>query len=1639
MRYRRETRIGHEACYIVGLYCTHPYRDRRPFSNPVFEPSSRSISRLLWRFVRIGVYVLLAGIVLFFALTRTQVGRDGLRRQLQSTFNERFAGSLQIGSLQGTLLNELIVTDVSLRDPKGNLVATIDSAYTQPQWTDLLTANLSVSALTVYRPHLRLHREADGKWNLRSALRRLSPSSSDTRPTITLPHLAVREGRITTTRDGDAPTSVQNRWVFDYTRSEIDQVTAEASLEWTPGNRRVNLDSLSLRLPEQDLHLQSGQGEMYRERARWTLIGLGLRFGNTRLSAKGTLQPDPSDSTRTVGDLQIADSQIDHDELQRLIPRLPLRNTVTVEGRVGGSLEQLVVNELTVAHDQSAVRMEGTAFGLPDSLNLEAQLLQSSLRPADVKDVWPTAPTNRLKKIGAVQLSAGIDGIVEWRDQPKTSFNLKGTFSAQGRPGTVRGSLDVSQSATAPLQYTGTFRADSLNLAPFTNRPRLSTRLTGRATIDGRGTTFSTAESTVNVTLSPSRIDGRQLSSAGLQLTASDRSVRGTLTLEQPFGSQISARGKFDASGSTPLYNLAITTQNFDLDDAHRALPSTRLNATFTSQGRGTTWNTLNGSARLKVDTSLVRRSGSTAFLPPHQASLDVRTTPSDSTRIRLDGTIASATLTASHIGPPLWRSGQFWIASLRRAVDRQFTSHVSTGPERTTASLVPDSLRTLAQNARTRASQKDRIHLRSSLDVHRMDLLRRWWPGALTEAHGLHARTTLTLSPDTLHTSGTITADRLRFQRRRVDTLDTTFELYAPFRSDLSSALTASLTGRADTIQFGKRTLTNPSVNFSLAKGSGTLEGRANGFGQVGPFDLSSDVALGAGHTQFTIRDLYVGAGQNAWISQTSSVVSVHSDAVVFDSLDVESPRPLTKGTQRIQLDGTVSSTASDTLYAEMNDVLLYPIVQLTSMSRPLGGRLNGKVAYTGGRTQPQIQGDFEVHRLSFDRRILGTLQVQSRLTPRSPDLLVDADLLPEGPALDSLSGPPLVPQGPQALEENRLQIDGRVRLPGWSASRNEDEPKPDQLDLNVDVDRADLFFFKYIFDENLAKANGFTSGTIHVGGRFRHPLFDAQLSVKDARFTLPEFGLDYTASGPVDVDRKGIHLRDLRVSDGDGDATVRGSLLFNEYEYFSFDLSAELDKLTIIDVANAQDLPFYGTIRASGPASLTGPLPNAKLRSEGARTTPNSELFIPVSEGGVDQGSGYIIFADSTGQVPNLQDITRRDNILSDRPAGEPSFLEGLDIDINVLAPEESTVNLVFDPVVGDVVTAIGSGRVQLQRQGGEFFVYGNFNVQDGTYLFTAGEVFVRRFNISDGTLTWDGPPTNAQLDIQAEYRTRASTRGLGLTGSDDGDRIPVRVLLDIGGRVSTPQVELSLARVRDERNSFLGSETLDAILNQPDRTTEYATSVLLTNTFLLTTESIQGQTAGGSTSGGNLTTAGNQLAFNSVSQLVASQLNRYLGAALPNVDLNLGLQGRNANDLDVIYGVALRLLNERLVIRGEGVYTGNDPDQTEARGPQGEFVVELRLSNRVSVEAFYRRTGDEFTQNQTLTSSTGAGLSYQTEFATWRELFSRVFGWLVPNDKNSKQDESETAPEPTPAPLTREDNEESAPTDPDDPNDR
>lgn len=1579
----------------------------------------------------------LVGVVLFFAATRTQVGRSELRQEIQRQFDDRFAGSLTIGALHGNLVNDLFASDIRVTDPSGRTVLTVDSLVARPRWLALFSQQLTFRSVTAINPQADLHRSADGRWNVQDAFTRPARPDTSIRPLdFSLADLRIQNGRVRTTRDGPAPEPIASDWLFDYTQAQLDGLNAHVTVEWQPGDELIDLFNVSAMLPSHGVRLQQLQGQILGEPDHWSLNQVSVQLDATDLTLDADI-PRPGERARLYNAsedvplvLDASAQPLDFDEMRRLIPRLPLADAVQMNAEVSGPLSGLVIESLTVERDSAQVSLAGTVTGWPEQIDYQLDLSAERLTKANLLAVVPSVPIDELGPLGAVTFSLYGTGVVPF-DSDTLSFRTVTEFNVQSDAGSIAGTFDLARRPNQPVAYSGRVRADTLNVYPLLRRPIARTALNGSARFTGRGLTHTASTGEMDVTLASSWINGRALDSLSAQLRANQGQFTGNAQLWHPDDGYLRADAAIDFLQTRPAYYATVSTERFNLGWLPtNEFPTTQLTGRLETRGSGLTWETAAGQLALEMDSSTVTYDSTLHYIPPHRSTLRLADRLSSEPRLELTGDVATVQVRGDVAFRPLWAVGNLWARSLSGAVRQEFNKPYNPP----LASAAPAALsidpgggaaprdmestvhwRDRAQQALRAAGFTSGLTVETTFAVKRADVLEALLPIFPALRTDLEGRVAMTAGADQMVLRSQISGRTFATSTIAADSVSIRLDASGTLQAPLAETFSADLDVQSATMQVGGLSLRAPRLTFDYMNRQAMLHAESEANGTTGPFRLSTTVDLLPDHNELNVYDVYFKAQEYAWSTTEPSVIDTYADAFIVSGLHLESRHPESGRVQRVQVQGTFSSMPSDTLQATAESVLLQPFSELGGLQHAIGGSLNGTVALSGGWSSPRTTSDVTVDWLSFDRRLLGQLHLTTRYELGAPDVLVDASLRSADRTSPLANVPTYLPYRLRRAESNQIGLSGRVRVgtdDAGSAAR-----AVDPLDLSLTVDRADLFFFEYIFEDQITNVSGYLSGRGRIEGSFQRPRFSANLYAVDGQFELPQFNLQYDLEGPIAVDDEGIKLNGVSVRDpDDGMATVSGAVLFNEYAYFSFDLAASLQEMRIIDVEQSQDLPFYGSIAASGDVTLTGPLSGATLRSPNARTTSESELFIPVKEGELADESGFIIFADSTGQIPDLRTVTRRENILDERPQGEPSFLEALDLELNLLAPEGSTVNLVFDPLLGDVVTAVGSGRIQIQRQEGEFFTYGTLEVNSGEYLFTAGEVFVRRFLIDGGTITWDGDPTNAQLNLDASYRTRASTAGLAQ--NRQRQRIPVVIQLDITGRVASPRVDLSLAiDSRDRNTSFVG-EALQNLFNQPDLATddlatEYATSVLLTNTFLLTTSSVtNSQTAGASE---RLTDAGNQLAFNSVSQLVASQLNRYLGEALPNLDVNLGVQGEDPQDLDVIYGVALRLLDERLIIRGEGIYQGDEAQRRRAEGIEGEFVVEVRLSRNVSVEAFYRRTGDDLLNDQTLTSTTGAGLSYQTEFTTWRSFFQRLFDWFIPDSGDDEPVADSTAAQP------------------------
>ncbi len=1515
------------------------------------------------------MFVLLAALSVV-VLTRTQSGRDVLRGQIVRTFNNSFEGSLEIGRLQGNLVRELYASNVRLFDPEGDVVVSIDSVSMSPHWRSLFGGAFIAEEVALFRPQINLVLKEDSGWNIAHAL---ASTSTDRGPSNPLDFRAATlrlvDGIVTTTNRGPLPSSVQSGSVFDFTNAILNELNAELELDWRDDVQLFRVESFAGSLNEDRLTIESLSGLV--TLANWNLQAENLNLVTSRSQVRGTISLTDAFGDLDRIDTNLRDSYIAAADVTAILPSIPLADVVAVQGHIHGPISSLTVDDIVLSRGNTEILAEGTLNGLPDSLAFNLTTPGSRIRTDDLTAIIPTLVLPlEATRLGLVQLEGDLAGAVHFGHQ-RSGLHAEVDVAVAADVGRFEGFAEIRTAPGRPLRFSIDGDANDVNPAVILANEEYAGNISGRVFVERNS---SEGNSTLfQIGLGPSYFAGRQADSLSADGVWNGRTVEANVAIRQRV-SRLNGKLFVDADESHLSFDGALSA--FNLNQLLPESPSTRFTGPVSAALSGTSLATLESEIEADFSEAVLEVDGTMQELPTGPFTLLVSPPDQPGPRFLLTTEIIEAELKGGLDLESTLALGERW----GRAFAYAATSETNK-PLRSQAKSISTSEERGGQFRPPEIFQLD-------VRVLDPDGLRAFIPGLPFFSAGTDIRLAGIAGTDSIAVDVEATGARLESGPFATGRYDVVARAEGTYSSNVSESVLVNLEAEATNFRIGDRQvrqgrvvaeLDQEAISFIVA-GNGVFGSKENALQLNGRMELLSD------RNRITIDDLAVETAGITWGGDEQLVADLYSDAavlerMVFSQVDIETD-------ERLEFSGVLSTAPTDSVFVDVYRVDLGRLARLGSI-RPLrsepGGVLNGRLAISNLLRRPEVSGSVGVPRLMLGNRLLGQLDVTSSLSAARDGVEIDLRLSPP----DSTKS---IERG-ILLERNDLSIAGNVRFPGRDDAGARDAGS---FDLTVDARKADMFFFDLIFPQLLADTRGYAFGDGSISGDFSFPEFSANMSLAYGSTTIPEFGLQFGLTGDVQIDRDGIHLADANLTDkGGGTANIGGSILFNDYRFFSLDLNAALNNVEIIDVPSSSTLPFYGYIRADGTVSVTGPLDNVFLRSRDAVTTEDSEIFIPIRSAGVARDRGFLVFADSLGQIPEQQ---VRTNLITGKPDSERSFIEGLEMSLNVTAPSGSTVHLVFDEATGDVINAEGSAEMQLAIREGRFQTFGTFTASGGDYLFTAGDVFTRRFEIEPGgRLIWDGDPLEARMDLTADYRTRASLAGLGLPGLES-QRVPMVIRTRIGGRLTAPIVDLSINLDADQRTgggTAAAVEALRPILNNTDQQALYASSVLLTGTFLLAP--VENISSAGS---GAITSAADELLYTSLSQLVSSRLNLFLSQALAseNVEVLLGLTPVDAfQRFDLTYGVALRLLDERLVIRGEGVYQQYE-NQTSGGELQGEVAVEVRLSNSVSLEVFYRRESELLGGTSVGTTpygAYGAGISFERDFTSWRSVLRGLLG--------------------------------------------
>jgi hypothetical protein len=349
----------------------------------------------------------------------------------------------------------------------------------------------------------------------------------------------------------------------------------------------------------------------------------------------------------------------------------------------------------------------------------------------------------------------------------------------------------------------------------------------------------------------------------------------------------------------------------------------------------------------------------------------------------------------------------------------------------------------------------------------------------------------------------------------------------------------------------------------------------------------------------------------------------------------------------------------------------------------------------------------------------------------------------------------------------------------------------------------------------------------------------------------------------------------------------------------------------------------------------------------------------------------------------------------------------LKGMDVNVAITIDKEAELTLVIDKGNGDYLNLKGEAQlVGGIDKSGKTTLTGKYEFSDGAYEMNFNAIR-RKFNIQKGSsITWNGEPTMATLNITAIYKTNAApidllgTQLSGKTATEKNiykQKLPFQTLLKMNGELLKPEISFDI--VLPEGNYDVSSNVVDdtqAKLKQlqqdPAELNKQVFALLLLNRFV-------GENPFASESGG---TSAETLARQSVSKILSQQLNDLAGELITGVQLEFDLEstedyttGTMENRTDLNVAVSKKLLDDRLKVTVGSSFAveGQERANEETTNIAGDVALDYQLTKdgRYIVRAYRKNQYQVAVEGQVV--ETGVAFVITMSYNKFRELFHRT----------------------------------------------
>ncbi|WP_258542575.1 translocation/assembly module TamB domain-containing protein [Parvicella tangerina] len=672
-------------------------------------------------------------------------------------------------------------------------------------------------------------------------------------------------------------------------------------------------------------------------------------------------------------------------------------------------------------------------------------------------------------------------------------------------------------------------------------------------------------------------------------------------------------------------------------------------------------------------------------------------------------------------------------------------------------------------------------------------------------------------------------------------------------------------------------------------------------------------------------------------WSIERDAFVKIDSTSLKFDNFRA------TNAAQSVKLLGTVSEDPDDRLKVLIGQFNMNNLDAFMTDSTQVRGTMTATAYITDVYHDMYYDAYCWVDDFQLDEYEIGDLELVAGWNPLDERIEITGDIF------DATSNSVL------KIEKGYYYI----------------KQKENNLDFDINFNETDLAFANVFMPDGFSNLQGILKGNVYVKGSTSVPELNGLVNLHDAGLKIDMLNTSYYADGDVIIEPDMILLNGIPIRDKLGaKGFLNGSFFHQNFEKYSYDFYAAFDEpFLVMNTTYDMNPLYYGNAFATGDFSIAYDDYNELEIMVIAKSEKGTDITLPL------YGSEDVELQDFISFVSN--DSTQQEEEYD-------VDLEGIEMTLSMDITEDAKIQLVFDDIVGDAMQGTGEGHIDMYiDQFYDFYMFGSYEVYQGSYLFTLKDLLNKKFEVEKGgTINWYGDPYEADIDLTAIYKLKTSLYDIMPENQREAYRqkTDVETHMHLTDNLFNPILNFDIELPRSDENA---KTILSNMVSTEAEMNKQVFSLLLLNKFLPSEYNTTGSSSGGTAALGNTT-----------SEMLSNQLSNMLSKFSDDFDIGFNYQpGDEVTSQEVALALSTQLFDDRLTITTNlGVSHQNAGDNSNSLIGDVDVEYKINEEGNTRIHGFNRSNEYDITQ-QEATYTQGVGVFYQESFSTFPELICKL----------------------------------------------